>query len=282
VREAFIPDPGKEFTSADYSQIELRFFAEYCGGRLLRAYKHAEDIHQLTADAMGVDRQKGKMVNFGFLLYGGGPDKLAAELGCSKAEAEKKIEALHTAYPEVEEWRKEVIETVGGKVEWNDYGKPEIVGGRGRLPWATTWCGRRRYFPELNPDYLKHYDPEEYDRLVKHYQFKARQRGKKPTTIGAWMSIRSRGERLVVNYLIQGGTRDLLVMGMNRYRRLAPEGFEIVMTVHDEVLTQHDIGEGVVGRQLLKDSLEHVGPRLELEVPIVAEPKTGAHWGEVK
>jgi DNA polymerase-1 len=280
VRECFISDPGMEFTAADYSQIELRYFAEYCGGTLLEGYQKDVDLHQMTADVMGITRQQGKMVNFGFLLYGGGPDKLAKEVECTTKEAEQKIAALHARYPEVEAWRQQVIEAVGGVVSVVR-GTPTIEGGRGNVPWATTLVGRRRTFPELNPDFMRHYDPKEYDRLAKQYAFKCRERGKVPTPMGQWMSIRSRGERLVVNYLIQGGTRDLLVLGMNHYRRRAPAGFKIVMTVHDEVLTQHPKGCGELARKLLKESLEHVGPALGLEVPIVAEPTTGADWSEV-
>jgi DNA polymerase I-like protein with 3'-5' exonuclease and polymerase domains len=82
--------------------------------------------------------------------------------------------------------------------------------------------------------------------------------------------------------LIQGGARDLLVLGMNKYRATAPEGFTIVTTVHDEVLTQHRKSMGKLGRKLLKDALEYAGPALGLKVPIIAEPVTGGTWADVK
>ena len=269
VRECFIPDPGMEFTSADYSQVELRYFAEYCGGGILEAFCEGADLHQKTADAMGIERAQAKMVNFGFLLYGGGPDKLATELGCSKKEAEEKIEALHAEYPEVEAWRQKVITTVTG---------------RGPLPWCRTMAGRLRYIPELNADYMKANFPLEYQQLANKYRAGARARGKKATATGLEWSIRSRGQRLVVNYLVQGGSRDLLVLGMNRYMTHPDRASDmtLVTTVHDEVLTQNQIGDGEQARRVLKESLESAGPALGLTVPLVAEPVTGKTWADVK
>ena len=154
--------------------------------------------------------------------------------------------------------------------------------GRGINPWAVTLAGRKRHFPELNPAYFKRTDPEEYKRLKNKYAVSCRARGKEPTATGLEWSIRGRGERLVVNYLIQGGSRDLLVLGMNKFRRDAPDEFTLVTTVHDEVLTQHPQGAGEEARELLKVSLESAGKALGLKVPIIAEPKTGSNWSEVK
>ena len=69
----------------------------------------------------------------------------------------------------------------------------------------------------------------------------------------------SRGKRLVVNYLVQGGSRDLLVLAMNRFRTLAPEGFTLVTTVHDEILTQHPIGRGDEAREIGRASCRERG-----------------------
>lgn len=268
VRECFIPDEGMEFTSADYSQVELRYFAEYCGKSLLDAFMtEGADLHQRTADAMGITRKQAKTVNFGFLLYGGGPDKMAEDLGCSSAEAKLKIRALTAEYPEVAEWKDHVL---------------TVVKGRGTNPWCKTLAGRIRYFPELNPEYLKRTNPVEYQRLAKKYRAGCVRRGKKPSATGLEWSVRGRGERLVVNYLIQGGARDLLVLGMNEYRRQAPLGFTIVTTVHDEVLTQHPVGCGEQARELLEACLVSAGPKLGLKVPILAEPVTGSNWSECK
>jgi DNA polymerase I-like protein with 3'-5' exonuclease and polymerase domains len=149
-------------------------------------------------------------------------------------------------------------------------------------------AGRLRYIPELNQAYMKEHHPVEYQQLHNKYSAKARSNGKQPSATGWEWSLRSRGQRLVVNYLVQGGSRDLLVLGMNAYRNQIAstpkhhKDFTIVTTVHDEVLTQHPIGRGADARGLLKDALESAGPALGLTVPIVAEPVTGSTWAEVK
>lgn len=268
VRECFIPDAGMEFTSADYSQVELRYFADYCGESLAEAFIEGADLHQRTADAMGITRSQAKTVNFGFLLYGGGPSKMAEDLGCSDADAAEKIQALQDEYPEVAKWKDWVL---------------TVVKGRGTNPWAKTLAGRIRYFPELNPEYYKTTNPTGFNVLKKKYEAGARRRGKTPTATGLEWSIRGRGERLVVNYLIQGGARDLLVIGMNSYNAHPDktDDMTIVTTVHDEVLTQHLPGNKWAP-VVLKEALESAGPTLGLKVPIIAEPVTGRTWADVK
>jgi len=266
IKACFIPAPGMEFTSADYSQVELRYFADYCGGQLHKAFSSGLDLHQSTADILGVDRQLGKTINFGFLLYGGGARKMAGLLGCSEKEAGGKIQLLQEGYPEVDRWRKKVV---------------RVVEGRGPIPWCRTRAGRVRFVPELQPaQFLASMDEQERRKYVKNLQDKY----KISDLVAGQVEriIYSKGKRLVVNYLVQGGSRDLLVLGMNEYRRRAPEGFSVVTTVHDEVLTQHPIGRGEDARSILKECLEGAGPKLGLKVPIVAEPKTGSNWAEVK
>lgn len=263
LRECFIPDEGMEFTSADYSQIELRYFANYTGGALLQAFLDGKDLHQVTADAVHVDRALGKTINFGFLLYGGGPKKMARLLNVDEEEAKEVIEGLQASFPEIEEWRQKVI---------------RVASARGPLPWVKTLAGRKRWIPELNPAQFEKHDLEGYRQAARSIAKKYGLSSK--TRVNSAME--SRGRRLVVNYLVQGGSRDLLVIGMNQYALHAPDRFSIVTTVHDEVLTQHPIGEGNLGRALLKGELESAGRALKLRVPIVAEPKTGGHWGAVK
>lgn len=277
IKQCYIPDPGFEFTSADYSQIELRYFADYCGGALLDAFLHDKDLHQETADGLGIDRARGKTVNFGFLLYGGGANKMATLLGTDKKGGQAAIAALNAKYPRIEKWRKYIIDRC--KV-------------RTPLPWVKTRAGRVRVVPELAPLQWKALDPVGYHEgakaLGQKYGIsltsinKMYLAGRSEFELDIDAALYNRGRRLLVNYIIQGGSRDLLVIGMNRYREAAPEGFSLVTTVHDEVLTQHQVGRGEEGRALLKSALEGAGKMLGLKVPIIAEPKTGSSWQEVK
>ena len=279
IRECFIPDPGMDFTSADYSQVELRYFADYCGGKLLQAFVEGKDLHEETADMMDVSRADGKTVNFGFLLYGGGPRKLAGLLGIDEAAARVKIDQLQAGYPEVEDFRSRVISTVRC---------------RGPIPWCRTRAGRLRYIPELDPVGWEQRDIEGYTAaataVCKKYNIPYHARAGWNSEF-VWRrddALFSRGKRLVVNYLVQGGSRDLLVLGMTELDRCISKvsyiypSYSVVTTVHDEVLIQHPRASGEEARELLKRCLEGAGPKLGLKVPIVCEPKTGRNWSEVK
>ncbi|MEI6501351.1 MAG: DNA polymerase I, partial [Armatimonadota bacterium] len=50
IRSCFIAEPGKVLLKADYSQIELRLLAHFCGDEnLVTAFRQAEDVHRRTA-----------------------------------------------------------------------------------------------------------------------------------------------------------------------------------------------------------------------------------------
>ena len=275
IKSCYIPDEGFEFTAADYSQVELRYFADYCKGSLLQAFLDDKDLHQETADGLGIDRAKGKTVNFGFLLYGGGPAKLARTVGRPEKEGEELQARLAAKYPSIEEWRRHVVKTASA---------------RGPVPYVRTRAGRVRYIPELHPEAWKARDPEAYMALARYLAskyslgpdaFKPRFFGGQQRRSKVNSAIYSRGARLVVNYLVQGGSRDLLVLAMNRYRCIAPEVFSLVTTVHDSILTQHPKGMGNEARKLLEECMTSVAPKLGLRVPIIAKAITSPTWAEV-
>jgi len=69
----FTPPHNHDIISLDYSQIELRMAAYFSEDDVLcNAFKSNQDIHQITADALGVDRDIGKTINFA-ILYGASP-----------------------------------------------------------------------------------------------------------------------------------------------------------------------------------------------------------------
>ncbi|MDE3186925.1 MAG: DNA polymerase I [Acidobacteriota bacterium] len=120
IRAAFTAAPGTRLLSADYSQIELRLLAHFSGDPLLvRAYKHNEDIHTLTAsEVFGVPaeamdketRNRAKAVNFG-IVYGISAFGLAAQLGIPQAEARAYIERYFARYQGVKAFIEKTLET---------------------------------------------------------------------------------------------------------------------------------------------------------------------------
>lgn len=113
VRRAFIPEPGQEFFSADYSQIELRIMAHLSQDEaLVEAFRLGHDIHAATAakifhkeigEVTGDERRKAKTANFG-IIYGISAFGLAERIGCSRTEAKELIDGYFLTYPQVKEY----------------------------------------------------------------------------------------------------------------------------------------------------------------------------------
>ena len=141
IRKAFIPgDPDRIFLGADYSQIELRILAHLCGDEgLVAAFREGLDIHTQTAskifevdpDDITIEmRSKAKAINFG-VLYGMGPDRLAAEVKITRKEAQEFIQTYFERFASVRALIDRTIEDAR------------------RNGYVTTILGRRRYIPEI-------------------------------------------------------------------------------------------------------------------------------------
>lgn len=119
VRKAFIPEPGQEFFSADYSQIELRIMAHLSQDEnLLEAFRSGHDIHAATAakifhkpieEVTSDERRKAKTANFG-IIYGISAFGLAERIGCSRSEAKELIDGYFLTYPKVKEYMNRSIQ----------------------------------------------------------------------------------------------------------------------------------------------------------------------------
>ena len=111
LRGLFVPDAGHLFGAVDYSQIELRVAAAISGEhRMVSAFTQGADVHQETADALGIDRADAKAVNFG-ILYGMGATGLALRLGITVDEASAVIERHAETYPRLWVWKRWIGET---------------------------------------------------------------------------------------------------------------------------------------------------------------------------
>src|SRR5262249_18241438 len=120
IRQAFIPETGWMLLTADYSQVELRLLAHYCGDEQLRhAFAEDHDIHATVAGQIfGVAekevtsdmRRMAKTVNFG-VIYGMSAVGLAARLEIPRPEAAKFIDAYFARYPKVQEYQAQLLES---------------------------------------------------------------------------------------------------------------------------------------------------------------------------
>lgn len=141
IREAFKPQKeGWSFLSADYSQIELRLLAHFCGDpNLIGAFERGEDIHKHTAalifqvpldSVTSQQRYQAKAVNFG-ILYGQQAYGLSQAIHIHPKEAEAFIHTYFARFPSV----KDFLESYKEKAR--ETGK------------AVTLIGRERAIPEI-------------------------------------------------------------------------------------------------------------------------------------
>ena len=141
IRQAFVPDPGQVFLSADYSQMELRILAHFSEDpALLKAFQDGIDIHRQTAAVVfGIHpelvssdmRRQAKVVNFG-IIYGMSGFGLAKQLRVNNRMANEFIQRYFAKYSRVKAYLEETLQQA------REQG------------WVTTLMGRRRQTPQIN------------------------------------------------------------------------------------------------------------------------------------
>jgi DNA polymerase-1 len=153
IRSAFIPgEEGWVLLAADYSQIELRFLAHFCGDeQLCEAFARDEDIHARVASQVNnipleevtpSMRRSAKAVNFG-VIYGQSAFGLAKSLGIEQEAAQKFIENYFASYPGIEKFMSKVL----AECRKDGYVKT-ILGRRRAIEGIRPSVGRQRNFSE--------------------------------------------------------------------------------------------------------------------------------------
>jgi DNA polymerase-1 len=111
IRGSFIPRPGTVYASLDYQAIEYRAFLDIAGEHaLIDKVNQGHDLHQATADMMGVSRKEAKTLGF-MLLYGGGIKKLAHALGIPESDAKQLKELYFGRLPKVKQLISAIVST---------------------------------------------------------------------------------------------------------------------------------------------------------------------------
>ncbi|HEY9550861.1 MAG TPA: DNA polymerase I [Prevotella sp.] len=141
IRKCFIPEPGCQFFSADYSQIELRVMAHLSGDEnMIEAFRQGHDIHAATAakiykkpieEVSRDERTKAKRANFG-IIYGITTYGLAQRLDIDNREAKELIEGYFETFPQVYAYMEQAKAAARQK------------------GYAETLFRRRRYLPDIN------------------------------------------------------------------------------------------------------------------------------------
>ncbi len=101
IRRCFIPQPGNVVVACDYQAQELRVLAALSGDKNMQeAFANEADLHQMTADASGVERRVGKTVNFAY-VYGSGAGNIAKTCDITVQKAKEVINGFERTYPGV-------------------------------------------------------------------------------------------------------------------------------------------------------------------------------------
>jgi len=139
-RKAFVPEEGRLFLSADYSQIELRVLAHLSKDKnLIESFRQDRDIHKETAvrvfpDSIGLfaeeSRRRAKIINFS-IIYGTSAFSLAKELGTTATDAQAFIDLYYAQYPGIKEFLERMVSETAAR------------------GFSETLFGRIRQVPEL-------------------------------------------------------------------------------------------------------------------------------------
>ena len=247
-REAFVPSAGRKLLVADYNQIELRVIAHLSGDPgLVEAFSTGQDIHDRTASRVfGVPEdqvsteQRSKAKMVSYgLAYGMEAYGLAQRLAIPTGEAQEILDAYFEAFPSVRRFMEQTV------AEARDRG------------YTETEFGRRRRIPELSSN----------------------QR-----------NVRMAGERQAMNAPIQGLAADIFKVALVRLDEAleraaatgaagSPEGADLVLQVHDEVILEVPPEEVDSTSDLVREAL--VGA-FELKVPLEVNLSVGDSWAEAK
>ena len=205
IRSLFIPESNCQWGCFDYSQQEPRLVTHYASldglygvDEVLDAYNEGEaDFHQIVSDMANIPRSQAKTINLG-LFYGMGKNKLQAELGVSKEDAEDLFRTYHDKVPFV----KMLMESVMRRAQ-----------DKGRV---RTLLGRRCRFNLWEPNQFGiHKALNHEDALAEHGP-----------------GIRRAFTYKALNRLIQGSAADMTKKAMVD---LYKEGITPHIQVHDEL-----------------------------------------------
>jgi DNA polymerase I-like protein with 3'-5' exonuclease and polymerase domains len=175
IRSLFIPEEKCTWGCFDYNQQEPRLVVHYASlqnlygvDEVVESYKNNDaDFHKIVADMADIPRKQAKTINLG-LFYGMGKNKLQAELGVSKLQAEDLFRTYHERVPFV----KQLMDATMKRAQ--DSGKIRTLMGRlCRFPlWEPNQFGIHKALPhdqallEHGPGIRRAYTYKALNRLI--------------------------------------------------------------------------------------------------------------------
>ena len=262
LRSMFIPDAGEIWYSDDWSQIEFRELVHYGKGPSAEATQRAynenpkTDFHDYVAGITKIGRKPAKNINFG-LGYGMGIDKLAAQLGRSRSEAEAIFNIYHARLPFIRELMKRVM---------------SVAENRG---YIRTLMGRRRRFDRWEPRAFSKdkKTPCGYAQAIEQWV-------KFPFCNKSMRGIKRAYGYAALNALMQGSAADLMKKAMVDIWECgacdilgAP-----LLTVHDEL--NWSVPQTREAIRAHRETVHLMRTVTELKVPLLVSSDHGKNWSE--
>lgn len=247
IREMFEADysRGLRLVKADYSQLEVRIYAEQTGEQyLVEAYTHRShnsdgksgactrcDVHQIVADLLRIPRWRAKNVLFA-AIYGADAPKLAETAGVSESETADFLDRMRRLLPSLLTWQSRVLR------EHDSCG------------YVETMLGWRNSYPLLASPFRR----EQKEAL-----------------------------RKAANFPIQGTASGLVKRAMIMLDREASRyEARLVLQVHDEVVYEVPAGNVARWARVVEEVGRRAGDGIMQTVPIQFELASGLNWGAVE
>jgi len=253
VRSLFVPDKGKQWLCADYSQQEPRVLLHYSYLRKLRGAEEAvemfnsdpnADFHRIVSEMADIPRKDAKVINLG-MFYGMGIFKLSQMLGLEMNEAKPLFEQYHQRVPFVRQLAQ------------------ECSAAASQRGYVRTLLGRQRHFDVWEPADFRNKWPNREIPLDRDAALK----------IWSDRPLRRSNTHKALNALVQGSSADMLKKAM---LDLYDEGLVAHLTVHDE------LDFSIESKQDTIKIVEIMENCVTLKVPLKVDAEVGPNWGEIK
>ena len=226
IRSLFIPEEGHTWGCFDYNQQEPRLVVHYASLQnlygvddVVHAYMQGDaDFHQIVADMADIPRTQAKTINLG-LFYGMGKNKLQAELGVNKLQAESLFKQYHSKVPFV----KQLMDAVMSRAQ-----------GAGKV---RTLLGRLCRFHLWEPNQFGIHKPLPHDAALAEHG----------------PGIRRAYTYKALNRLIQGSAADMTKKAMIELHK---EGIIPHIQVHDELdISVKDKSQAELIKNIMEDAV---------------------------
>lgn len=246
IRQGFVAPEGWSFVEADFSSFEIVIIGHFSkDARITEICLTGKSQHDVTAEALGIERKKAKQINLG-LNYEMGAVTLSNSMMIPLVKKQKRDGTEYwDATDEVKSWLEKYNETYEGVIEFRKK-VHESVETKG---YVKTLFGRRRTLHDV-------WSPNK--------------------------GFRAKALRQAGNTIIQGTAADIMnasLVAMWELIRKEGRKTRIVMQIHDAIVCLTPDNER---DQCIEDLKRIMSTTVKLSLPLSADIKSGKTWAECK